>query len=46
LLFTNSDSHRYVVAPTSHQVGYNTHEKPDHHLQLDFVYGYRAHDSR
>ena len=35
-----------LVAPTSHATGYNTHEKPDHHLQLDFVYGYRAHDSR
>lgn len=35
-----------LVAPTSHQVGYNTHEKPEHHLQLDFVYGYRAHDAR
>jgi hypothetical protein len=35
-----------LVAPTSHTTGYNTHEKPDHHLQLDFVYGYRAHDSR
>jgi microtubule-associated protein-like 6 len=35
-----------LVAPTSHQVGYNTHEKPEHHLQLDFVYGYRSHDAR
>lgn len=35
-----------LVAPTSHTTGYNAHEKPDHHLQLDFVYGYRAHDSR
>ena len=35
-----------LVAPTAHSTAHNTHEKPDHELQLDFVYGYRAHDCR
>ena len=35
-----------LEAPTSHQMSHDAQEKPDHALQLDFVYGYRAHDSR
>ena len=35
-----------LVPPTAHHTSSNAHEKPSHELQLDFVYGYRAHDSR
>ena len=35
-----------LVAPTGHRTAHDAHLKTDHALQLDFVYGYRAHDAR
>mmetsp|Transcript_56787 Transcript_56787/g.179562 ORF Transcript_56787/g.179562 Transcript_56787/m.179562 type:complete len:888 (-) Transcript_56787:309-2972(-) len=35
-----------IVAPTAYETSYNAHEQPDHDLRLDFIYGYRAHDTR
>ena len=35
-----------LVPPTAHHTSSAAHEKPSHELQLDFVYGYRSHDSR
>jgi len=35
-----------LVAPTGHSTAHNAHEKPDNRLELDFVHGYRAHDTR
>ena len=35
-----------LAPPTAHHTSANAHEKPSHELALDFVYGYRAHDSR
>jgi WD40 repeat protein len=35
-----------LIPPTGHHPAANAQSKPTHELQLDFVYGYRAHDTR
>ena len=35
-----------IVAPTAHERSANAHAAPEHRLRLDFVYGYRARDTR
>ena len=35
-----------LMAPTGHEQAFNAHEKPQSRLKLDFVHGYRGHDTR